>query len=74
MPVKNLITKPVPSIPVVKHIAATRDDLCIFSSTSFPAKAADIPKKNIAKLNAQPTENVDIPIVLAIASLNVDQQ
>jgi hypothetical protein len=46
----------------------------MFCSTILPANAADIPKKNIAMLNAHPTENVLIPIVSAIACLNVLQQ
>ena len=61
-------------IPNVKNIHATSDDLWIFFSTIFPANAADIPRKNIAKENAHPTANVLIPIWVAIASLNVDQQ
>jgi hypothetical protein len=64
----------VPSIPTVKHIADTNEDLCIFFSTSFPANAADIPKKKIAKEKAQPTANADICIRSAIMSLIVDQQ
>ena len=43
-------------------------------STILPANAADIPRKKIASENAQPTEKVLIPILVAIASLKVDQQ
>ena len=59
---------------VTNHSQDIKDDLCIFFSTIFPAKAADIPKKNIASENAHPTAKVLIPILLEIASLNVDQQ
>ena len=51
-----------------------RDDLWMFISTILPANAADIPRKKIAKLNAQPTENVLMPIAFAIDSLKVLQQ
>jgi len=70
----NCINRPVPIIPIEKHIHAIKDDLCIFFSTILPAKAADIPKKNIARENAHPVANVLIPILSAIASLKVDQQ
>ena len=74
MPVQNLIVRPVPIMPAVKQMAATREDLWMLSSTSLPANAADIPRKNIARLNAQPTANGDMPIAFATASLNVLQQ
>ena len=41
---------PVPAIPTAKQIVAIREDLCMSFSTMFPKNAADIPKKNIAKL------------------------
>ena len=65
---------PVPSIPIEKHIHDTSELLWMFFSTSFPANAADIPRKNIAIENAQPTANGVISIFSAMASLNVDQQ
>ena len=73
-PVKNLIVAPVPIMPTVKQTADMRDDLWMFISTILPANAADIPRKKIAKLNAQPTENVLMPIAFAIDSLKVLQQ
>ena len=46
----------------------------MFFSTIFPIKAADIPKKKMARENAQPTAKLLIPICSAIVALNVDQQ
>jgi hypothetical protein len=43
-------------------------------STNLPTNAALIPRKNIARENAQPTANGDIPICSAMDCLNVDQQ
>ena len=66
--------RPVPIIPAVKQIHAISDDLCMFFSTSFPIKAADIPKKKMAREKAHPTAKLLIPICSAIVALNVDQQ
>jgi hypothetical protein len=68
------MVSPVPIMPVVKKMADISDDKWIFSSTSLPAKAADIPRKNIARLKAQPTEKPSIPMVCAIDSLKVEKQ
>ncbi|MCR5651436.1 MAG: hypothetical protein K6F86_09680 [Lachnospiraceae bacterium] len=53
---------PVSSIPAVKQMVAIREDLRISFSTTFPIKAADIPRKNIAKLNAHSTLAFPKPI------------
>ena len=57
-----------------EQIAETGEDLWMFSSTSLPANAADIPRKKIARLNAQPVAKGVIPIASATASLKVLQQ
>ena len=66
--------RPVPIMPTVKQTQAISEDLCIFFSTSLPIKAADIPKKKMAREKAQPTEKELIPICSAMVALNVDQQ
>ena len=61
-------------MPTVKQTAEIREERWMFISTILPAKAADMPRKKIARLKAQPTANVLMPICSAIACLNVLQQ
>ena len=46
------IAAPVPTIPAVKQMVAIRDDFLMSFSTTSPKKAADIPRKKMAKENA----------------------
>ena len=50
------------------------DDILTFFSTKLPANAADIPKKNIAKENANSIDETLQFINSAISSLSNDQQ
>ncbi len=53
---------PVPAIPRAKQMEAIRDDLWISFSTTFPRKAADMPRKKMAKLNAHSVAPLEKPI------------
>jgi len=56
------IKNPVPAIPSANVIVAIKDDLWMFFSTMLPIKAADIPKKKIAKLNAHSVAPFEKPM------------
>ena len=70
----SLIAKAVNSNPPQKQKQLIKLERLIFFSTNFPPKAADIPKKKMAKEKAQPVPKVLVPICIAIASLKVLQQ
>ena len=63
-------------MPTEKQIAATKEDLWMSFSTKGPKKAADIPKKKIARLKAHSTlPFVTLPSKYStIVSLTRDQQ
>ena len=50
------------AIPRANVIEAIKEDLWIFFSTRLPRKAADIPRKKIAKLKAHSTAPFEKPM------------
>lgn len=54
--------KPAPAIPEAKQIAAIREDLWMSFSTMLPRKAADMPRKKMAKLKAHSVAPLENPM------------
>ena len=65
---------PAPIIPILKNNVDNNAENLTFFSTILPQKAADIPKKNIAKLKAHSIAPKLQHRLLAISALNKDQQ
>ena len=72
-PLANWMHTPVPIMPAVKQMQESREERWMSRSTMRPAKAADMPRKKMAREKAQPTLKVLMPMCWAMASLKVDQ-
>ena len=65
---------PVTIRPLQNSIVLSKEDFFIFFSTIPPANAADIPRKNIARENANCTDCVDLPICSLIGFTNKEKE